>query len=271
MTKNRDDNPRHINNISMSSKDAKSSNIEKGTVNKYPNVKRRLSDDREDSISSRICLGNSYNLLNDEMDLEDSDMPIFKSKQDSALDLACPVVQAGASVSASSLVLAGTSVSAGASVQTGASAVSAGTLVRAGTSVSGCVPVQPETSTSVCIPEQAEVCVSGCALAQPDNVADQSSNLPQEVVESSYSEHDDVLPPIEVEPSPGKLETGRREDKSTISRSSVNRMQAQRAHNAHHRINVPNKNLDLEKKKKELEKNKKLKRPGVVKTSESSK
>ena len=292
--------------------------MEKGTVNKNSNVKRRLSDEREESNSSRIRLANSYNLLNDEMALESSDTSITKkSIKDKPIVLAGPVVQAGTSVLASTLLQAGTSVPVSTLVGAGTS-VSGGLLAQPETSVSGCAPVHPGTPHSVCAPVQAEKCVSGCALVRTGAVAsdsasvsdctmdrvetcvlnsavdqsetisscvpardgassltrshelvsedNQSKNSSQEMVESSCSEQDDVLPSIDIEPAPEKLGASKKGTTGTIPKSTAITLQAQRAHgNAHRRIRVPNKNI------KGSEKKEKLKHPGVVKTKVSSK
>ena len=145
---------------------AKGNNSENVTKNRHMNVKRRLSNEREDSLSSKIRLANPFNLLNDEMDLDDSNTSqAHTTNRVSPSVLSCPVVQAGTSGSACAPVQVGTSVSVGA-------------VAQAETSVSVCVPAQAGTSVSVCAPVQAETSVSGsgCAPAQPENTQSDSTS-----------------------------------------------------------------------------------------------
>ena len=148
-------NARSTSGISLHDKDKSSSSLERSTANKYSNVKRRLSDEREDSLSSRIRLVNSYSSLNDEMDLDDSVSSVS----------VCAPVRAETSVSVCAPVRAETSVSVCAPVQAETS-VSVCAPVRAGTSVSGCALVQPETSVSDCALAQAGTSVSDSTLVR---------------------------------------------------------------------------------------------------------
>ena len=277
----------------------KSSNSETITKNKYMNVKRRLSGEREDSLSSKIRLGNLFNLLNDEMDLDDSNSTVTHTTNRVSPSVpSCPVAQAGTSSSACALVQAGTSVSVCAVAQAETS-ISVCAPVRAETSVLGCSSVQPENAVSGSSSELVETPVVGsasfeagipsvsvCALAQgevgsisaplsqspsiePVSDAGQTKSSSQEQAESlisSPSEIEDILPSIENRSSPEKANACKDRAPGAIPKSKVNGTQQQRAQGSSiRRIKVPNKN------KKILENNDKSKGSSFGKTKVSSK
>ena len=151
-----DDKPKHspLNKNQTNSQDV--------AKNRPSNAKRRLSGEREENPSSRVHLANSFDLLTDEMDAENTKFA-----------LGPPMDQVGSPVPAVSLVQPGTLVSASA-------------IEQAGTSSSACDADQAGISFSACDADQAVNSVSACPLERADSFVSASSG--QELLPSLENE-----------------------------------------------------------------------------------
>ena len=194
------------------------------------NHKRRLSGEKEESVSSKIHLSNQFSLLDDEVDFTKSNPTLVQ-----------PMDQAGLDVSASDVDQAGMSISV--SIRDGVEASSSASVPgRAGVSVSVCSREQDGESnlTQANIEKISKICFSGQAEdITPDVHLERADSFV-----SATSMPDDTLPSLEDKPVSPTEKKGN-SSSGTIPKTSVSGIPRPRGlENANRTLQMPNKNKE---------------------------